>query len=88
MAGEHKGILDKMKIWKNSSNKFKDQLDITIYKMSTNAGVKRQVTLYYYISADGSRKSIMLPWIHLSRFVYFGKAILKEVKTVTCSNIN
>jgi hypothetical protein len=37
---------------------------------------------------DDSRKSITFPWLHLSRFVYFGHALLEQVESQTCSTIN
>jgi hypothetical protein len=82
-----KSILDEMLIWKNSSNQVEDYLDITINDMATTASVERKVTLDYHLS-DDSRKSIRFPWLHLSRLVYFGHALLEQVESQTCSTIN
>jgi hypothetical protein len=64
-----KSILDETLIWKNSSNQVKDYLDIAISDKATTAGVEQTVSLDYHLS-DDSRKSILFPWLHLSRFVY------------------
>ena len=82
-----KAILDETLIWRNSSNQVEDHLDIAIYDKATTAGVERTVSLDYHLS-DDSRKSITFPWLHLSRFVYFGHAILEQVESQTCSTIN
>jgi hypothetical protein len=86
-VNSEKAILDKMLIWRNSSNQVEDHLDIAIYDKATTAGVERTVSLDYHLS-DDSRKSITFPWLHLSRFVYFGHAILEQVESQTCSTIN
>jgi hypothetical protein len=82
-----KSIVDETLIWKNSSNRVEDHLDITIYDKATTAVVERTVSLDYHLR-DDSRKSITFPWLHLSRFVYFGHALLEQVKSQTCSTIN
>jgi hypothetical protein len=82
-----KSILDETLIWRNSSNKVEDHLDIAIYDKATTAGVERTVSLDYHLG-DDSRKSITFPWLHLSRFVYFGHALLEQVESQTCSTIN
>jgi hypothetical protein len=82
-----KSILDETLIWKNSSNRVEDHLDIVIYDKATTAGVERTVSLDYHLS-DDSKKSIMFPWLHLSRFVYFGHALLEQVESQNCWNIN
>jgi hypothetical protein len=82
-----KSILDETLIWKNSSNRVEDHLDIAIYDKGTTPGVERTVSLDYHLS-DDSRKSITFPWLHLSRFVCFGHALLEQVESQTCSTIN
>jgi hypothetical protein len=86
-VNSEKAILDETLIWRNSSNQVEDHLDIAIYDKATTAGVERTVSLDYHLS-DDSRKSITFPWLHLSRFVYFGHAILEQVESQTCSTIN
>jgi len=56
-----KSILDETLIWKNSSNRVEDHLDIAIYDKATTAGVERTVSLDNHLS-DDSKKSIMFPW--------------------------
>jgi hypothetical protein len=87
IVGEEKQLLEDTLIWKNSSNRVEDHLYFMIYDMATTAGVERKVTLDYCLKND-YRKSISLPWLHLSRFVYFIQAILEQVESQTCSTIN
>ncbi len=86
-VNSEKSILDETLICKNRSNRVEDHLYIAIYDKATTAGVKRTVSLDYHLS-DDSRKLITFPWLHLSRFVYFGHALLEQVKSQTCSTVN
>jgi hypothetical protein len=78
IVNAEKQLLDETLIWKNSSKRVEDHLDITKYDMATTAGVERKVTLDYYLN-DDSRNFITFPWRHLSRFVFFRHALLEQV---------
>jgi hypothetical protein len=60
-----KQLLEETLIWENSNGRVDDHVDITVYDMTTTAGVEQHVTLDYYVSANDSRKSIRFPWLHL-----------------------
>ena len=44
---------------------------------STN-GVERQVTVR--VSTDKDKKEICFPWLHLSRFIFFAKALIEQLE--------